>query len=768
MSLAKSCACLFLSCSALLIGPQIPSAHPPGQPYSSYWHPNDLLSWSPSTDPDAPFNRSGVPLAERFCDLSTRVNEHARLDEARVAALSIMYPSTSNNPSQGSDVFDVYAFNYWQYVDVLVMWGGSAGEGLILSPSADVIDAGHRNGVPVYGTIFLPPNVYGGQIQWVHDLVQKEGDAFLVADKLIEAAEYYGFDGWFINQETSGGDSTLARQMRDFMEYIQEHSDVRLMWYDAMTESGGISWQNELNSSNDIFFQDGGMISEEMFLNFWWSGYGLYTSALHAQNLGRSPYDLFAGIDVQANGYDTWASFDAVFPEGEPHRVSLGFYCPNWCYSNSSGHEDFYLRANRFWVGDNRDPSNTTSASYWKGIAHYVPAKSAIMDVPFVTNFNTGQGHFYAVDGRLVHIGDWNNRSLQDVLPTWRWLATSSATPLYPELDWSDAYQGGSCLKISGTLSPASPTHLKLFKTRLDVTGDTQLRLVYKTSSAGTPSNLKVGLAFADQPGTFEFFDLGTSTTAGWNQETFSLSTHSGKMIAVISLKLESETTEDDYTVKIGQLAVLGSSAEPPSPPTGLTVDRFQLIDAYSGTLRLSWSHSSVPVYAYYVYRLNDDSSRTFLGGTPNNACFVPRIDREGNEQRAIIQVEAVGSDFSRSTPDTVSIAWDEPIAVPQEGGDGSSSVPFEFNLQQNYPNPFNPSTQIRYQIPESCQVSVRIYNVLGQKVATLVADRLQPGSYTARWGGRDEQGTSLSAGIYFCTLRAGSFEKTIKLVLIR
>ena len=152
------------------------------QPYASYWFPNDLLDWTPESDPDAEFNRSHVPLCDCFYDTATQANDHARPNEAGVASLAIMYPSTSYNPSQGADVFDVYAFNYWQYVELLVFWGGSAGEGLILAPSPDVIDAGHRNGVPVLGTIFFPPTVYGGQIQWVHDLVQREDSVFPVAD----------------------------------------------------------------------------------------------------------------------------------------------------------------------------------------------------------------------------------------------------------------------------------------------------------------------------------------------------------------------------------------------------------------------------------------------------------------------------------------------------------------------------------------------------------------------------------------------------------
>ena len=61
----------------------------------------------------------------------------------------MMNSSTSGNPSRGSSEFSTYTFDYWQYIDTLVYWGGSAGEGLIVTPSADVIDEAHINGVPV-------------------------------------------------------------------------------------------------------------------------------------------------------------------------------------------------------------------------------------------------------------------------------------------------------------------------------------------------------------------------------------------------------------------------------------------------------------------------------------------------------------------------------------------------------------------------------------------------------------------------------------------
>ncbi len=81
------------------------------------------------------------------------------------------------------------------------------------------------------------------------DLVQKDGSTFPVADKLIEMTEYYGFDGWFINQETAGGNAQLAQDMRDFMIYIQQNSDLEIQWYDAMTEAGESTGRTPLTTT---------------------------------------------------------------------------------------------------------------------------------------------------------------------------------------------------------------------------------------------------------------------------------------------------------------------------------------------------------------------------------------------------------------------------------------------------------------------------------------------------------------------------------------
>jgi len=641
----------------------------PGQPFVSYWYPSTILTWDPASDPDAPFNRSNVPLAPRFQNPDFNVNAHAHPDEARISAL-VAFAPTSFNPSQGTPVMDYYALNYWQYIDTLVFWGGSAGEGLLLAPNPTVIDAAHRNGVLVLGNVFFPPNVYGGQIQWVQDFVQRDGTTFPVADKMIEAAQYYGFDGWFINQETAGGNAQLASDMRDMLEYFHAHSNLKIVWYDSMTQSGAISYQNALNAQNQMFFQDGAtLVSDAMFLNFNWSTSGLANSATLATSLGRSPYELNAGIDVESSGYNSPVNWNGVFPEGSPHVTSIGFYRPEWTHNSSSSVSDFYTRDNRFWVGPNHDPSNTTTSASWKGLANYVPATSPISALPFVTNFNTGQGNLYAIDGETLATSEWNNLSLQDVLPTWRWIMRSTGTVLVPALDWTDAYWGGTSLKVSGTLDATND--LTLYETNLPVDSTTELAIAFKTDAAG-PTHLQVGLAFTDAPATFEYLDAGDASDVNWDVAVFTLAAYAGRTIGAISLRFVADAGSQPYEIHIGRLALFEAPPAYPEPPSDVQLVGKNEIDAHTATLRLAWTHSPSAINSYAVFQHHADDSLTWLGGTPDNAYFVGNLVRDGNEAASTIDVVAVSPEFLRSTAATISVPWD---AIFADGFDGAAQA---------------------------------------------------------------------------------------------
>ncbi|MDZ7292705.1 MAG: T9SS type A sorting domain-containing protein, partial [candidate division KSB1 bacterium] len=87
-----------------------------------------------------------------------------------------------------------------------------------------------------------------------------------------------------------------------------------------------------------------------------------------------------------------------------------------------------------------------------------------------------------------------------------------------------------------------------------------------------------------------------------------------------------------------------------------------------------------------------------------------------------------------------------------------------------SYPNPFNPFTTIRFDIAGDNQrpVSLKIYNLYGQLVATLLDGLVAPGEYELIWYGRDNQNNSVSSGIYFCVLQTSGYRATRKMTLIR
>lgn len=92
---------------------------------------------------------------------------------------------------------------------------------------------------------------------------------------------------------------------------------------------------------------------------------------------------------------------------------------------------------------------------------------------------------------------------------------------------------------------------------------------------------------------------------------------------------------------------------------------------------------------------------------------------------------------------------------------------PNGFRLGQNYPNPFNPSTTIEYRIPAGNQVQLEIFNILGQKVVTLVSQFMAAGSYNVRWNGLNQNGVQVSPGIYICRLQSDARTDSKKMVFL-
>jgi hypothetical protein len=108
-----------------------------------------------------------------------------------------------------------------------------------------------------------------------------------------------------------------------------------------------------------------------------------------------------------------------------------------------------------------------------------------------------------------------------------------------------------------------------------------------------------------------------------------------------------------------------------------------------------------------------------------------------------------------------------KPVSTVVAGG-GEDQFPKAYNLYQNYPNPFNPSTAIEFSLPVDSDVTLKIYNSLGQEINTLVNENMNAGNHRVYWSGSDNFGHRVTSGVYVYLLRASSFARAKKMVLLR
>lgn len=260
----------------------------------------------------------------------------------------------------------------------------------------------------------------------------------------MDLAKYYGFDGYFINQEASI-DSSYVPLFREMLKYMREQG-VYIQWYDSATESGGVSYQNAFNSNNSgwIWNETQGHVAHSIFLNYWYSSTALKNSKQHAIDLGLDPYEVvFMGVEggQWEFGTDIETRYNAVDENGKPY-TSFAIWGSDWY------HEQFHKPNGRYevgyqWEAEERERIYYTSAtenageystgtvkrddiSYddtinFQGFSKYVVEKSVINGASFASDFNNGHGMQYYRNGRVSRDMEWTNLNLQDILPTWQW-----------------------------------------------------------------------------------------------------------------------------------------------------------------------------------------------------------------------------------------------------------------------------------------------------------------------------------------------------------
>lgn len=677
-----------------------------GQPESSYWFPAQLLEWNADEDEDFIYNVSSVPLAKRADIAGLETVNSTQNKDTKVMAISIMNSSTSGNAPHGLNKVDANTFSYWQYVDVLVYWGGSSGEGIIVPPSPDVVDAGHKNGVPVLGTVFMPQAAHGGKMEWLEDLLTKNEDgSYPVADKLIEVAQLYGFDGWFMNQETEGTDeepltADHAARMQEFIQYYKKQApELAMVYYDSMTVDGEMDWQNALTEKNVSFLKDeaGNAVADEMFLNFWWTmeelsedqlaGLSaerreyyekslaaleetplLKASEAFAGEEGIDPYRLYAGIDVQADGYNTDINWKWLENEAGGTRTSIGIYCPSWSYQSSGGIiQDFWKKENTMWVNTKGDPSADIEYSddrQWRGISNYVVERTAVTGLPFITNFSTGNGYSFFKNGEQISLLDWNNRSISDVLPTYRYIIESEeGNNLSADFDVAEAYYGGTSMILRGSMAAGRQSEIKLYSSELSITEP----ITFTTTAKAKGASVTLDAVLTADDGSEIVLKGDKPVGDTWTTVTYDTGELVGKTIKTISYRLSASEDVSGLQFRFGNITMTDNAEPGVSAVSNVEVlgKEFDEDGMYAG-VRLAWE-SDVPAAYYEVYRINQDQTKSLLGVSNNTSFYINTLPRTDETNNSTFEVVPVNQMLAEGTSAQVNMEWPD-NSIPKAG----------------------------------------------------------------------------------------------------
>ena len=582
------------------------------QPYGGCWFPDEVINWSASTDADAKFNRSRIPL-------QTRIDNNA--GRGQVETATITNKMCSMTPSQGDNNFLAYQPTYWQYMEKFINWGGAGNEGIFVLPPAGTIDAAHLNGVKILGTLFFMPRTIGGRDGWIEAMLTKdENGKYPYAVKMYEIAKYFGFDGWFINKELDNG--KRVNEWSDFIKCFSETADaagdtyMEIQWYDASGKPTIDILKSHRNTSQFLEYNSTGDKSS------------------YASELGCTAEDiyhrLYAGIECSQAGLYGFsvpsAGSIALFtPEQHTYKVLTdGLWSDP---TNIVGQKAYDIQAEVF----EREYNTWAGGSSFSGISSKVSAMSTISSMPFTSSFSVGLGKHRFVKGEKMNTQDWNATSVQSILPHWR----SNVDGMTFAYDYDDAYNHGNCVKLTGTLSAGNHTW-RLFKSKIAVSNGGVIRLVYKTN--GVAPSVKVS--------DTTLSGAKTSTSNGWTVAEYDLASLNGQTISEIDLLINATADNSNYELKLGELSVLPANYNPAVLPVKDIEFKGNLNDK-DGDLRLSWSYDYNTDFDHFDIFVTNAKGRKLVGQTRGEGFYVPRFSREGNEKSIKVELVTVMKDGS-------------------------------------------------------------------------------------------------------------------------
>lgn len=730
------------------------SAKGENQPFQHGYRAIDIENWTPETDSYAELLRAKVPMQERIEPFApTQANPKLETG-ASLTNLNGDYGNSFFDSTPYTNEFSQYVYNFWQYTDYYGGWHGMATEGVPISlyvkddgtyeqnfefgvlnlPNPAYTNAAHKNGVASIGCVFIPRT---GQ-PYKTLLKKDENGEYIVAKKLIEMKEYFGFDGYFINQETSVSPEDIV-PYKEFTKTLVD-AGVYVQWYDCIDDvEGKLTYKPKLIESHSSFVLDPelGRVNDSIFMNYNWNspdGWNngdsedkqyINDTVIEAMSRGIDPLtDVLMGVELSMGKFDgshnSTRNLDLILDDDGNPVAGMALFTPDYVQrglDDDLGGEDQNKRAkdNYQWMiaerermlytgvtidakdtgekkGYSREDVGVKDASEWAGVSKYIAERSVLDSPVFVTNFNTGHGLDYYIDGKLSNPDEWSNINLQDVLPTWQWwidVAEMNGSKLQADFDYGSlaargsaftykpigAYKGGSSLAVNGVLD--SQNFLRLYKTDMPVTDKSKVSITFNKVSGASTSTMRLGLIFKDNPLKTEYVEIPDTQLQGegWITKELDLSQFAGKSIATIGLEFNPNNVtvaDEDYQMNIGELKFTDGNNYKPSAPKDFTISQaFDTNEVY-----VKWTLDDYEnVKQYNLYAELEDGTEKFLGGAYDDIYYIKKLD----SNIAKLKLRAVGNDGTESEPASIDFSYSNKVKnLDVKENSGSLDVSWE------------------------------------------------------------------------------------------
>lgn len=658
---------------------------------------SQLSTWTNNgqINEDDNFFISRVKPHARFRNVATQVRQNLTESNDKKLIAWVPINNTLNN-ALPDGVFDSECFTMWSYV---THWGNWTAP--VSRIPGGFLDVAHKNGVAVSGVASIPYGSLTGS-SWSNALTEYSK---LDANQLAKFYRFYGINGMGYNSEFAGGQSfikNLRTMHANLVKAARQNDPIfENFWYDGTNDNSIITFDHGLGAHNKETFGDKDNVRTSLFFNYNWNSTTLLSiSVNYAQStLGRSPLDLYAGVNMQGNepANNNW-------PLLQNYPISIGLWGAHsnnmfWESRGEKGSDPaikqntYMQRIERWFTGGTRNPancpevisSNKYNADNFKfhGMSSFMTARSALSwdlsEEPFITYFNIGNGKFFNYQGVRQHNGEWYNISAQDYLPTWHfWFASNllgrtaadvPANGLDAHYTWDDAYLGGSTLMITGS---TSNEYLHLFKTDYALkTGDV-ITFRYKLNKGQGNINLvltaKGDESTAINENAYNVMDSQLLADEDvWETRTFTVGADlNGKSLALVALHFENTA---GLELVLGEFSIVRGTSATPAMPT-LAVAKTLSYNRGGVDAKLVWNmpHNVVkgePCYNidvktsfFKVYAQQEGQQPILMGICTSWADLIYNVPVDVNAANAKVRygVSAVSLDHKSESP----IAWSQ------------------------------------------------------------------------------------------------------------